>query len=137
MNNTVTMPKTIAFPAKMAHANRWGLWKRDIEVSGHINKIPWDPLHNQPGKSNDPITWCSYQQAREYYHQSPAAFGGPSFYLGDSWCLLDLDDITDTIAEHNLGEVNLIDQILFLLDDTYCEVSTSQSGLHFIFRMIP
>lgn len=135
MNNTVAMPKTIAFPAKMAHANRWGLWKRDIEVSDHINKLPWDPLRNQLGKSNDPSTWCNYQQARQYYHEAPAAFGGPSFYLGDSWCLLDLDDITDTIAEHNLGEINLIDQILFLLDDTYCEVSTSQSGLHFIFQV--
>ncbi len=129
------MPKTIAFPAKMASVNRWGLWKRESEESGHINKLPWDPLCNQPGKSNDPSTWCNYQQARQYYHQAPTAFGGPSFYLGNSWCLLDLDDITDTIAEHNLGEANLIDQILFLLDNTYCEVSTSQSGLHFIFQV--
>ncbi|MBM6940172.1 hypothetical protein [Limosilactobacillus coleohominis] len=125
---------TVYLPSEMGRFNRWGLWKRVVN-SDRINKIPWNPIQGQNAKSNDPSTWCSFNEVRQTYHAQPNQYGGPAYFLGDSWCLLDLDDITDTIAEHKLGEVNLIDQILFLLDNTYCEVSTSQSGLHFIFRI--
>lgn len=120
------------YPIEMCRCNRWGLWKKEFDGK-RTNKIPWDPVHWRNAKSNDRSTWCSYSEARQYFHMQPDLYGGPTFFTGDSWCLLDLDHIKTMIADHNLGEHNLIDDVQAILGNTYCELSQSGEGLHFIF----
>lgn len=117
--------KTLYFPQEMADANRWSVWYKDGKKK-------------RPGMgsvTNDLSTWTTYQQARSWFHAQPGQFNGPAFLTGDGWCLLDLDNIKWLIEEYRRGFENFVADVVRLLHKTYCELSQSGKGLHFIFRV--
>lgn len=118
------------FPLEMINANRWGNWFFD-QRDGNLTKRPWDAVLNRDGKVNDPYTWTNYQTATNYRER----YRGIAFYCGDGWCLLDLDHIQQLISDYLQGQENLIGDVFRILGNTYCEVSTSGAGLHFIFKV--
>lgn len=126
------MINTIAFPDEMVRANRWGNWHH-AQRNGLLIKEPWDAIHNVGGKTNDPRTWTSYQQALNYY--DPQNDQNMAFYCGSGWCLLDLDHISGLISDYRQDQENLISDIFRVIGPTYAEISTSGEGLHFMFRV--
>lgn len=139
------------FPEEMKKEQRWVAWfyqnnpQHPNSVHGR-KKVPRNLnsyMCKGSASTTDPQTWATYQQAittQNYADTHPervkvTQYGGPGFIIDDGWGFLDLDNIPTVIANHNLGEHNQIDDILDLLDHTYCEVSQSQSGLHFIFKI--
>lgn len=143
------MTKSINFPTAMKQEKRWCAWFYEEINSNNIHerkKVPHNlnsPLARQKASSTNPQTWCDYQTLKRTMNFAEANpqrvkvkhYGGPGFFCGDGWAFLDLDNIPTMIANHSLGEHNQIDKIIRLLDHTYCEVSQSQSGLHFIFKV--
>lgn len=123
---------SIKFPQEMTQETRWGSWYHGQE-DGLLTKKPWDPVHNNNGKVNDPRTWTTYQQAFSYYN--PQDDRNMAFYCGNSWCLLDLDHIRQEISDYQQGFENIITDVFRIIGPTYAEISTSGEGLHFIFQV--
>lgn len=117
--------KTLYFPQEMANADRWSVWYKDGK-----KKRP-----GMGSKPNDLSTWTTYQQARTWFHSQPGRFNGPAFLTGDGWCLLDLDHIGDFIREYLQECENIISDCFRIIGPTYCELSQSGEGLHFVFRV--
>ncbi|KRM25247.1 hypothetical protein FD32_GL000916 [Limosilactobacillus panis DSM 6035] len=139
------------FPEEMKNDRRWVAWfyEKNPQHPNSVHsrkKVPCNLnsyMCRGSASTIDPQTWATYQQAittQNYADTHPKRvkvthYGGPGFIIDDGWGFLDLDNIPTVIANHNLGERNQIDDILDLLDHTYCEASQSQSGLHFIFKV--
>jgi primase-polymerase (primpol)-like protein len=130
----------------MRNLSQWVVWKlelRDPDKSeGPGNKLTKTPynahlikhngftmLPNRGGKakSNDPTTWCSFQEALDVY-QNCAATSGIGFCFGkdDGLAGIDLDHCFD--ADHKLlpQALEIVEQFL----GTYIEYSPSGDGLH-------
>lgn len=139
------------FPEEMKKEQHWVAWfyqnnpQHPNSVHGR-KKVPRNLnsyMCRGSASTTDPQTWATYQQAittQNYADTHPervkvTQYGGPGFIIDGGWGFLDLDNIPTVIANHNLGETNLIDQVQQLLGHTYCEISQSQSGLHFIFKV--
>lgn len=134
------MQNLLYFPREMYDAHRWGLWVKGTKVDRNgrkgISKKPWQtPAFPRSTSASSPASWLSRQEASTIYRRNPSAFGGPAFFTGDGWCLLDLDHIGQFIDDYKAGCENLISDVLRCLHGTYCEVSTSGEGLHFVFRV--
>lgn len=145
------------FPEAMKQERRWCAWfyefdkKRQRYIKKPYNLNTWQL--SKPALSDTPETWGTYKQALnayEYFQANPdyvnnrtpgstdkvSTKAGLGFMLGSgNWAAVDLDDIDTLIANHSLGEKNLVDDIQNLLGPTYCELSRSQGGLHFIFKL--
>jgi primase-polymerase (primpol)-like protein len=138
------------FPDEMKQDKRWVAWLYENDPQHpnsihHRKKVPYNlnSYCKTTAAVNDPSTWGTYQKAKttlDFAAEHPERvkerqYGGVGFIIGDGWGFLDIDNSPTVIANHNLGETNLIDQVQQLLDKTYCEVSQSQAGFHFIFKV--
>ncbi|MCI1287282.1 MAG: hypothetical protein LKG36_01460 [[Lactobacillus] timonensis] len=140
----------MSFPDEMKQVKRWVAWFYEDDPQHpnsvhHRKKVPYNlnTYCKTTAKTNQPLTWGTYQQSKktlDFAVEHPERvkqrhYGGVGFIISDGWGFLDIDNIPTVIANHNLGETNLIDKVQQLLDNTYCEVSQSQAGLHFIFKV--
>lgn len=137
------------FPDEMKQEKRWCAWFYQEVDPNNVHtrkKIPHNlntKMCRERASDTDQTTWGSYPQANNAYTFTQNypdwarenQYGGLGFMISDGWAFLDLDNIPTVIADYNLGQHNLISQLLETLDHTYCEVSQSQSGLHFIFKL--
>ncbi len=139
------------FPEEMKKEQHWVAWfyQNNPQHPNSIHarrKVPRNLNSKRcrgSASTTDPQTWGTYPQAMNVQNHAntypewvkATQYGGPGFIIDGGWGFLDLDNIPTVIANHNLGEHNQIDDLLDLLDHTYCEVSQSQSGLHFIFKL--
>ncbi|MCZ2465271.1 hypothetical protein [Limosilactobacillus vaginalis] len=138
------------FPEEMKKDRRWVAWfyeknpKHPNSIHA-LKKVPYNLNDNchSTAQTNQPATWGTFQQANatlqcankrpDYAKQRQ--YGGVGFVVGDGWALLDLDNIPTVIADYTLGVQNKISKILQLLHHTYCEISQSEAGLHFVFKV--
>lgn len=139
------------FPEEMKQERRWCAWfyhddPQHPDDTHKRKKVPHDLnsfMCRGMASSIGPSTWGSYQQALNTYtfaKDNPQRakvmnYGGPGFMAGGGWCFLDLDNIPNDIDDYSPDQDSLINQLLDLLGDTYCEVSQSGLGLHFIFKV--
>lgn len=139
------------FPEAMKQERRWCAWfyhddPQHPDDTHKRKKVPHNlnsPKCRDLASSVGPSTWGTYQQALNTYTFAQANpkrakvmnYGGPGFMVGGGWCFLDLDNIPNDIDDYSPDQDSLINQLLDLLGDTYCEVSQSGLGLHFIFKV--
>lgn len=128
-------------PAEMQQERRWLCFKAVPEkMADGTEKVSKKPVSavspDYPGKSTNPATWGTFEQAlacigrmsRAYFADGPIA--GIGFVLGDGWAGIDLDGG----AAHG-GKV-VPQSVLndFIALGTYAEISMSGNGYHFIGR---
>jgi len=122
--------KLTAIPEELKDRPQWVTWKA-VERDGKPTKIPLDPKTGGPGKSNDPATWGTFDQALSHYqaHQGNGIAGiGFVFSPDDPFTGVDLD--------HALvdGSPRLCARLLLRHLGTYSEVSPSGKGAHVILK---
>lgn len=110
-------------PEEMKKERRWVLWQRE-ERDGRVTKIPFDPNTGAMAKSNDESTWGTFEQCL----QKQPAYDGLGFMLGMGFFGVDLDHV----LKNDEGRAMARDFSEAL--NTYCEVSQSGDGIHFICR---
>lgn len=139
------------YPEEMKHERRWCTWfyetnpqhPNDVHA---LKKVPHSlnsKMLKDNAKTNEIETWGNYRQACNAYsftQNNPDwvkenQYGGLGFMISDGWVFLDLDNIPTVIADYSLGQHTIISEIVEILDHTYCEVSQSQGGLHFLFKL--
>jgi DNA-binding transcriptional ArsR family regulator len=119
-----------AVPEELKALPQWVTWQVGIR-DGRPTKIPLNPKTGGPGKSNDPATWGTFDQALSHYqaHQGNGIAGiGFVFSVNDRFCGIDLDKCRDP----ETGQLNFCAQSLITFLNTYHEVSPSGTGIHAI-----
>lgn len=108
------------FPPELLNRPQWVAW--------NSRKHPISPHTGQPAKSNDPITWSSFDHACERAISDGLAGVGYEFSADDPYVGIDLDHCVDkATGEIETWAREIIDRI-----GTYVEISPSQTGIHII-----
>jgi putative DNA primase/helicase len=107
----------------------WCLEERDAELT----KVPYTPDTLKRARSNDLMTWGTFEEAVDALETKPGRYSGIGFVFcsGDPYTGIDLDHVRDPDTG-DLAEwaVAIIDTF----EDAYKEVSPSGRGVHIITR---
>ncbi len=109
-------------PIELKRLDRWVCWSLIDD-----RKIPINPRTGKAASSTDPMTWGTYDEAKE----GENVFGctGIGFvFNGDNYCGIDLDDVADN--------GNLSSKARLIIDEcrSYTEYSPSGTGVHIIVK---
>jgi hypothetical protein len=115
-------------PLAMREAPRWVCW-RAVKRDDRWTKLPVNARTRENAKSNDPKTWCTFDEAERAATADPML--GIGFVLGDSWLGVDLDGIVDPAS----GEITNPEVAAWLATtESFAETTPSKTGLHVIFK---
>ena len=115
-------------PDEMKNKPNWVIVRTRLnEEKGRLDKFLIDIHTGKMAKSDDPTTWATFDEAREYakYHGGVAlayALDGK-----DGIACIDLDDC----IEENGDFSEFAHKVFNAADGMYCEKSVSGNGLHF------
>ena len=116
-------------PDNLKNEKRWCLYKM-IQRDGKNTKLPLMP-NGKPAKSNDKMTWHSYEDCIKALNKNIG--DGLGFFLGDGYIGIDIDKVSDDIFVYSMDYHAKSMTADFLRGiSTYAELSPSKTGLHFI-----
>lgn len=116
-------------PDNLKKEKRWCLYKI-IQRDGKNTKLPLMP-NGKPAKSNDKMTWNSYEDCIAALNRNIG--DGLGFMLGDGYIGIDIDKVSDDIFVYSMDYNARSMTADFLRGiSTYAEISPSKTGLHFI-----
>ena len=116
-------------PDNLKKEKRWCLYKI-IQRDGKNTKLPLMP-NGKPAKSNDKMTWNSYEDCIAALNRNIG--DGFGFMLGDGYIGIDIDKVSDDIFVYSMDYHAKSMTADFLRGiSTYAEISPSKTGLHFI-----
>ena len=116
-------------PYELKKEERWCLYKI-IQRDGKNTKLPLKP-NGKPAKSNDKMTWHSYEDCIKALNKNIG--DGLGFFLGDGYIGIDIDKVSYDIFVYSMDYHAKSMTADFLRGiSTYGELSPSKTGLHFI-----
>lgn len=123
-------------PDELRQLNQWGLYKlKWIEERKKNTKIPYDAHNGEKSKSNDPTTWCSFEEAYEALQLNADDFQGLAFFFANGYAGIDIDHVEDDLERYRSGdyEDNIVSEFMNATH-SYTELSQSKTGIHIIFK---
>lgn len=119
------MEKWIDVPEDLKTREQWIRWKY-VERDGKKNKMPIN-LVGRAAKSNDPLTWSTFEKVR-YYDMIAFVFSDSDNFVG-----IDLDNCL-TINSEGVAELDERAELILevFAGVAYAEISPSQKGLKLI-----
>lgn len=90
MKPTALAVRFATIPDALKAERRWVVWRYEQRAEARWAKILCTTA-GRHAKSNDPITWTSFDDALAAYRRG--SFDGIGFCLGDGWSGIDLDDV--------------------------------------------
>ena len=116
-------------PDELKKEKRWCLYKM-IQRDGKNTKLPLMP-NGKPAKSNDKMTWHSYEDCIKALNKNIG--DGLGFFLGDGYIGIDIDKVSYDIFVYSMDyHANSMTADFLRGISTYGELSPSKTGLHFI-----
>ncbi len=120
-------------PSELKFLFQWCCWQSvpDETRPGKIKKIPINAKTGGQAQSNNPETWCNFEEAVS----ASSRFSGIGFmFSGSGYFGVDIDGVDDAIDDYKMGDAdNIIAEFIYSLH-TYAEYSYSGHGLHVICR---
>jgi len=124
-----------SIPEALRLERRWVLWRYKWDGL-RWTKLPYQ-FTGWLAKSDDPTTWCSFDQARSALQTE--RFDGIGFMLGDGWAGIDLDQC---VSDYNpktgslFASTDAVGPFILALDQSnvYWELSPSGTGYKAIGR---
>lgn len=113
-------------PAVLKTLPHWVLWRYE-QIKERQTKVLYNPNHiSSRAKSNDPLTWGTFEQTLEILHQNYDRFHGVAFAFtaNDPYAGIDMDDCIDPYTGEFTWGKELIDHL-----DSYTEISPSGCGV--------
>jgi putative DNA primase/helicase len=109
---------------------KWVAWKFKSRGKGKPTKPPINPHTGTLANVSDPTTWGSFEEAYVYAQQE--GIEGTGYVLTDDDGLTgaDLDHCRDPVS----GEIQEWAAKIVALNETYCEISPSGTGLRFFWE---
>lgn len=117
---------TLSAPmAPLGRFQRWINWSagKDLHRPDKLKKIPRNPRTGAPCAANDPLAWCSYEEALTAAQQRGHGVGF-CFTQGDGLFFLDMDNCLDQAT----GQWSPIAQHLMAVWGGHAAIEVSQSG---------
>jgi len=125
-------------PLELRTFRSWVVWRYEEVANGKPTKILYCVATGRPAASNDPQTWCSFDEAH-YAITRNDWYDGIGFVLSDAdpYTFIDLDDPYEKKASGEFKHPNpdeVMQRQLKLFNETksYAERSPSGTGLHII-----
>jgi hypothetical protein len=117
-------------PAKMKALDHWVNWRRTL-CHGKPKKPLYIPKTPRKAKSDDPVTWRSYEIALEAYQLGHWNYAGIGFAIeGTGLVAVDLDECRDPVTRQVAKWAGMIVEKL----QSYTELSPSGEGIRIICR---
>lgn len=117
-------------PVEMKRMQHWVCWRMGTRgKAGKPTKQPYNARTGKMAKSDDPSTWCTFDEAisgMERYNMAGIGF----MFSGSGLVGIDVDHCRDTETGEMTAEIRHIIETL----DSYTEYSQSGAGLHIICR---
>jgi len=117
-------------PRELRGLNQWVCWQSvpDEARPGKIKKIPINAMTGGKAQSNNPSTWCGFDQAVKASEQ----FSGIGFMFDNGVFGVDLDGCEAEIEDYRNGtDDNLVSEFIHTLK-SYTEYSVSGKGIHIL-----
>lgn len=122
MSTTVTIDQLKTQPI-------WVNWRYQ-ERDGKKTKIPVNAKTGGNAQSDNPDTWCNYNQAQWSVNKHNCNGIGLMFGSVGDYVLAGID-----IDGHKTGSNTLANEVMTLFSATYCEKSPSGTGYHILFLL--
>jgi putative DNA primase/helicase len=116
-------------PEELKARRQWVAWKLEHRGS-ELTKVPYDPRSGRRARSNDLMTWVTFEEALAAVEAGHYAGVGFVLCSGDPYTGLDLDHCRDP----ETGEVAQWAKEIIETVSAYAEVSPSGEGVHLIVR---
>lgn len=116
-------------PRELTERAQWVTWRREMR-NGKLTKIPYNPKTGKKAKSNDPLSWGTYEEACIATQLHRADGIGYEFSPGDPFAGVDLDHCRNP----ETGEITAPARIIIDTFASYAELSPSGTGVHIIIR---
>lgn len=110
-------------PQELKNQHQWVCFKL-VPRGERMDKLPVDAKTGAMAKSNDPSTWCSFEEAVDAVKRLDAS--GIGIMFADGLCGVDLDHCLDG-GEPNPQAREFVETL-----QSYTEVSPSGTGLHIL-----
>lgn len=115
-------------PEEMKNKPNWVIVRtRPNEEKGRLDKFLIDVHTGKMAKSDDPSTWATFDEAREYAKKNGGVALAYALDGKDGIACIDLDDCFEENGDMTPFAKSLYDRC----DGMYCEKSISGKGLHF------
>jgi hypothetical protein len=119
-------------PDVLARLPQWVYWQSEITVDGKRTKVPYQVSNwKRLAASTRPEEWDTFEDARTNYNLSNRTGVGFVFQQGGGIFGIDVDDINKVDPEHQEASLRLR-ALIHEHFPTYCEVSPSGTGRHYI-----
>jgi primase-polymerase (primpol)-like protein len=110
---------------ELAKRKQWLCWKLTPLEDGTVKKVPYNPVTGKHAESNNPSTWCTYEEARTGFLSGKYGSMGFALTRDTKLGVVDFDKVKqkgepmpDWVAEY-------VDEL-----DSYTEESCSGRGYH-------
>jgi hypothetical protein len=121
----IAVPAPELIPAAMRALPRWVVWRYEPRKE-KPTKVPYNGRTATRAASNDPQTWCTFEQALDAL--ATGRWSGIGFMLGDGFVGIDLDKCRNPeTGDIDPGTGQVIRDL-----NSYTEVSPSGCGIHII-----
>ncbi|GCF10794.1 phage/plasmid primase, P4 family [Dictyobacter arantiisoli] len=111
---------------ELQNSPHWICWRKE-KRNGSFTKIPYTPTTGRWARSNDPQTWCNYQQAQEAATREN--YAGLGYMFHEDYTGIDLDHCVDEQGVIERWAWRIIKHL-----NSYTEFSPSGSGIHIFVR---
>lgn len=108
-------------PKELQQHGRFCCWRLE-ERQGRKTKIPYNPRTGENAKSNDPMTFTSFNQAAE-----SNGYDGIGIGIFDGVCAIDIDGCVEN------GVMSEMAMDIISTMHSYTEISPSGNGVHILF----
>lgn len=119
-----------SIPDELKLLKQWCVYKLEYDaVKDKYNKIPYDAVTGNLGKSNDESTWADFNTALGAHSE----YDGLGFYFKAPYFGVDIDGVEAELVEYaeNPEAENIVSEFYHTLE-SYTEVSQSKTGIHII-----
>ncbi len=111
-----------SLPDEVRRSGRFCCWRYE-DRDGKLTKVPYNPLTAERARSNDPSSFCSFEEAA-----AATEYDGLGIGIFNGICAIDLDNcIVD--GEYTATAAEIIQTM-----HSYTEVSPSGKGVHILFE---
>lgn len=117
-----------SIPTELKQLRRWAIWiaERKSPDTPKLDKVPRQALNpSRKAKSNDPTTWCSFEEALAAY-EARATTGADGLLIATGGGLAGVD--LDTVVDPSTGELTDEARAVLATLNTYAELSVSGTG---------
>ena len=116
-------------PAELRRRRQWVVWKLEGREDD-LTKVPYTPNTGRKAKSNDLMSWGTFEEAVEALHKGRYSGLGFVFCSGDPYTGIDLDNVRDL----ETGALERWAAEIVEAAAAYAEISPSGRGIHLIVR---